>query len=176
MNNVTHWTERSPEDFLYSIASDFVEQLQAKMATINNMTRAKLAKLSGISKGRISQVFNDPGNVSLDTAIKLARALGLEVSLLTYEKVGDPDNERGPVNADVFRMCWKRAGHPFDMWDVQRSSNAAATSSPARTLLPEHWGYANYKDKGWHTEKATYVKHKPTRATVQAKTLESPVS
>lgn len=30
MNNASHWTGRSVEDFLYSIASDFVEQLQVR--------------------------------------------------------------------------------------------------------------------------------------------------
>ncbi|HEX8721504.1 MAG TPA: helix-turn-helix transcriptional regulator [Pyrinomonadaceae bacterium] len=137
MNNATHWTERSAEDFLYSIASDFVEQLQSKMATLNNMTRAKLAKAAGISKGRISQIFNDPGNISLDTAIRLARALGLSVSLLTYENTADPNNERGPVNADVFRICWEKAGRPFDMWDIQRLSQAAPRLADCYVQIPK---------------------------------------
>lgn len=137
MSHAIHWTERSTEDFLYSIASDFVEQLQSKMKEIPNMTRAKLAKLAGISKGRISQIFNDPGNVSLDTAIRLARALGLGVSLLTYENTADPNNERGPVNADVFRICWERAGHPFDMWDVQRLSQAAPIPTQYYVHIPK---------------------------------------
>jgi transcriptional regulator with XRE-family HTH domain len=137
MNNATHWTERSTEDFLYSIASDFVEQLQSKMATLNKMTRAKLAKAAGISKGRVSQIFNDPGNISLDTAIRLARALGLGVSLLTYENSADPNNERGPVNADVFRNCWERAGRPFDMWDIQRLSRAVPSAVQSYVCIPK---------------------------------------
>lgn len=150
MNNATHWTERSTEDFLYSIASDFVEQLQIKMKALDNMTRAKLAKAAGISKGRISQIFNDPGNTSLDTAIRLARALGLGVSLLTYENITDPNNERGPVNADVFRICWERAGRPFDMWDLQELPKVAVTSAALPTSPPPYWVNDSYR--GWHSE------------------------
>jgi DNA-binding phage protein len=122
MSNATHWTEQSPEDFLYSIASDFVEQLQSKMKALDNMTRAKLAKAAGISKGRISQIFNDPGNISLDTVVRLARALGLKVSVVAYEDPDDPHNERGPVNADVLRRCWEDKGRPFDMWSFKESA------------------------------------------------------
>jgi len=162
MSNIAHWTERSLEDFLYSIASDFVEQLQSKMKALDDMTRAKLAKAAGISKGRISQIFNDPGNISLDTAIRLARALGLGVSLLTYENVADSDNERGPVNADVFRICWERAGRPFDMWDIQALPQVSVTSAALRTPPPPIWVNDIYS--GWHS--MANVKHKTVGTTI----------
>lgn len=143
MNNTAHWTERSTEDFLYSIASDFVEQLQSKMKALDNMTRAKLAKAAGISKGRISQIFNDPCNISLETIIKLARALGLKVSLMAYEDAGDPNNERGPVNADVFRILWEKAGRPFDMWDIQQLPQNTMTIDSSKAF-PPHLCVNNY--------------------------------
>jgi transcriptional regulator with XRE-family HTH domain len=135
MSNTTHWTERSAEDFLYSIASDFVEQLQSKMKALDNMTRAKLSKAAGISKGRISQIFNDPGNISLDTIVRLARAVGLKVSVIAYDDVDDPNNERGPANAEIFNILWERAGRPFDMWDI-RELPKVATTADAMPLAP----------------------------------------
>lgn len=164
MTNAIHWTERSPEDFLYSIASDFVEQLQNKMEALDNMTRAKLAKAAGISKGRISQIFNDPGNISLDTVVRLARALGMKVAVTAYEDTADPKNERGPVNGDVFRLCWERAGRPFDMWDIQRLPQAAATSVATFTMPPPIWGNDSYR--GWHSEVPANVRRKTAGITI----------
>lgn len=116
MTNDAHWTERSTEDFLYSIASDFVEQLIREMKA-KRITRAALAKSVQLSRARISQVFNNPGNLTLDTMVKLARALHLKVTIVAYDDK-DPGNRRGPVNADMFLLCWKHANRPFDMWDV----------------------------------------------------------
>ncbi len=137
MSSTTHWTERSLEDFLYSIASDFVEQLQSKMKALDNMTRAKLAKAAGVSKGRVSQIFNDPGNISLDTVVRLARALGLKVSVVAYEDTDDPHNERGPVNADVFRRCWETKGRPFDMWSFRESTPVAPSPDECFFMEPK---------------------------------------
>lgn len=111
----THWTERSPEDFVYSIASDFIEKLQEKMDALP-MTKTELAKAAKVSKGYISRKFKDPGNLELRTIVKLARVVGLKVSILGYEDINDPDNSRGPIGADVFHKAWENAGHPSDMW------------------------------------------------------------
>lgn len=150
MNNAIHWTERSVEDFLYSIATDIVEQLQSKMKALDNMTKAKLAKAAGISKGRISQIFNDPGNISLDTVVRLARALGMKVAVMAYEDTDDPNNERGPVNSDVFRICWEKAGRPFDMWDVQQLPQMTITIDLTQALPPNLCGFDKYR--GRHAE------------------------
>jgi len=116
---MVHWTERSTEDFLYSIASDFIEQLQAKMKLGSGWNQSRLAKAAKLSKSRISQVFNDPGNLELGTVVKLARALNMKVSVIAYEDTDDPKNERGPINADIFRMCWEKANKPVDMWSFE---------------------------------------------------------
>lgn len=117
IGNTTHWTERSPEDFLYSIASDFIEQIQSKMKALG-MKPAELARAAKVSKGRISQIFKDPGNISLDTIVRLARALGLKVSVVAYEDVLDQNNEHGPINSDIFRICWEKTGRPRAMFNV----------------------------------------------------------
>jgi transcriptional regulator with XRE-family HTH domain len=119
----THWTDRTPEDFLYSIASDFIEQLRAKMTKIG-MSQSKLAKAAKVSKGYVSQVFNDPGNLTLVTIVKFAKAAGMKVSVVGYED--DPKIAgSGPVNAEVFRICWERQGKPIDMWSLKEQRVAA---------------------------------------------------
>ncbi|HEY6119628.1 MAG TPA: helix-turn-helix transcriptional regulator, partial [Pyrinomonadaceae bacterium] len=69
MANVTHWTERSAKDFLYSIASDFIEQLQERMEAIP-MKQSELARAAKVSKGYVSKMFKNPGNLSLETIVK----------------------------------------------------------------------------------------------------------
>jgi transcriptional regulator with XRE-family HTH domain len=121
------------------------------MKALPNMTRAKLAKAAGISKGRVSQIFNDPGNISLDTVVRLSRALGMKVTVTAYEDVNDPGNERGPVNSDIFRIIWERAGRPVDMWDIQALPQAAAAvAAPA----PSQFTWVNNDYDGLHSKNA----------------------
>lgn len=115
MANVTHWTERSPNDFLYSIASDFVEQLQERMEMLP-MKQSELARAANVTKGYVSRMFKNPGNLSLITMIRFARIVGMKLSIVGYEDKNDPDNTRGPISADVFRRTWEDAGQPADMW------------------------------------------------------------
>ncbi len=136
MNNESHWTERNIEDFLYSIASDFIEQLQSKMKVIG-MTQSSLAKATKLSKGRISQVFKDPGNLELETMIKFARALSMKVSVLAYEDVDDPQNERGPINAEVFRLCWNHLKRPADMWSFKQNAQATTITKVSLYYAPQ---------------------------------------
>lgn len=124
-----HWTEQSPEDFLYSIGSDFVEQLRAKMNALG-MSQSKLARAAKVSKGYISQVFNDPGNLTLVTIVKFAKAVGMKVSVVGYE---DTNPGRGPVNAEVFRICWERQGKPADMWSLKEQN--VANTIDVRSLV-----------------------------------------
>jgi transcriptional regulator with XRE-family HTH domain len=134
----THWTENSPENFLYSIASDFIEQLRTKMKRIG-MSQSKLARAAKVSKGYVSQVFNDPGNLTLITIVKFAEAAGMKVSVVGYEDDTAKGTPHGPVNADVFRMCWERQGRPTDMWSL-KEPNVAATPNTidVKTFLENH--------------------------------------
>jgi DNA-binding phage protein len=109
-----HWTERSPEDFLYSIASDFIEDLKDKMRELN-MNQSKLARDANVDKSYVSRVLKDPGNLTLETIVKFARTVGMKVSIVPYED-SDSDNERGPIDPSVFRRCWEEKGKPADMW------------------------------------------------------------
>jgi transcriptional regulator with XRE-family HTH domain len=122
MMKTTHWTEKSTKDFLFRIASDFVEQLEAKMES-KGWTKAQLAKALGVTKGRVSQIINNPGNLSLDMIIRCARVLGMKVAIVAYDD-GDERNERGPVNSEIFRICWENVGKPRDFWSLQEMAQS----------------------------------------------------
>jgi len=111
-----HWTEKSTEAFLYRIGSDFALQLEAFMG-MQEVTKANLAERLGVSKGRVSQVLNNPGNLTLRKVIEYARVLGVKVAIVAYDD-DDPGNHRGPINSKLFVECWKRCGQPRDQFDL----------------------------------------------------------
>lgn len=133
MANVTHWTERSAKDFLYSIASDFIEQLQERMEAIP-MKQSELARAAKVSKGYVSKMFKNPGNLSLETIVKFARIVGMKVSIVGYVDINDPANSRGPISADVFRKTWEDAERPADMWVFNEMRKAQANTLSARAV------------------------------------------
>jgi len=123
---MAHWTERSLEDFLYRIAADFVAQLETKIQA-ESLNKADLAQMLGISKGRVSQILNNPGNLSLKTIIKFARALGMKIAIVAYDDK-DYKNRRGPINSEIFRICWENSGKPTDFWSLKEANCTAITT------------------------------------------------
>jgi antitoxin component HigA of HigAB toxin-antitoxin module len=76
-----HWTAASTSDFLYRVTSDYVRQLE-KMMEASGTKQAELANALGVSEGRVSQVLNNPGNLTLKKVIEYARALGKKVAIV----------------------------------------------------------------------------------------------
>jgi len=113
----THWTARSVKDYLFRIVTDFAVQLGEKMKSLD-ISRDELAKKLGVTKGRISQLLNHPGNISIGKMIKYASALGMKVSIVAYED-DDPENKKGPIDSEIFRSCWEQLGKPRDFWAIQ---------------------------------------------------------
>jgi len=111
-----HWTEQSLGDFAYWIGSDFTAQIETRLET-EDIGKSEFAKLLNLSPSRVSQVLNDPGNLTLGNVVKYARALGMKVALVAYDDA-DPNNEKGPINAEVFTKCWERLGQPKDFSDL----------------------------------------------------------
>lgn len=112
-----HWTARSVKDYLFRIAFDFIAQLENKMDSLP-ISQDELARRLDITKGRVSQLINHPGNFSLRKMIEYARALGLKVSVVAYED-NDPENKKGPIDSEIFRICWEQLGKPRDFWAIQ---------------------------------------------------------
>jgi hypothetical protein len=118
MEQVAHWTQGSVANFVYDISSTFVAQLETKMEK-DETSRSELAGRLNKSTGRVSQVFNDPGNLSLRVIVEYARELGLKVALVAYDD-GDPTNDRGPLNPNVFVKCWEKQGRPSNLFEVNK--------------------------------------------------------
>jgi transcriptional regulator with XRE-family HTH domain len=128
-----HWTERSIEDFIFRIAADFIAQLEEKMES-SGITQDELAKSLGVTKGRVSQIFNNPGNLTLKNVAKYARNLGMKASIVAYDD-GDPGNEKGPINSEIFKICWDKAGKPHDFWTVQEVSTGKTATNVGRDIV-----------------------------------------
>jgi transcriptional regulator with XRE-family HTH domain len=129
---MAHWTERSVDDFLYRVAADFSTQLEKRIQS-EPLSKVKLAQKLGVSKGRVSQILNNPGNLTLKMIIKCARALGMKVAIVPYDD-GDSNNERGPINSEIFRVCWENAGKPIDFWSLEKPQSVAVTADVMATL------------------------------------------
>lgn len=123
-----HWTEASPQKFAYRVASDFVEQVRLAMKA-KGWSQNKFAKKLGLTPGRVSQILNNPGNLTLETMALWARKLGGKMAVTYYED-GDSHNQRGPINGEVFRLCWVKAEKPINTWSLKESATAAVAPSP----------------------------------------------
>jgi transcriptional regulator with XRE-family HTH domain len=122
---MAHWTERSIDDYLYRIATDFVLQLENKIES-GSLSNAQLARKMGVSRGRVSQILNNPGNLTLKMIIRCARALGMKIAVVAYDD-DDYSNEKGPINAEIFRICWENSGKPTDFWSLPQSQSEATS-------------------------------------------------
>jgi transcriptional regulator with XRE-family HTH domain len=110
-----HWGTRTEKSFLYQIGFQFVTQLEDIMKT-EKIGRTELAEKLGVSKGRVSQILNDPGNLTLKTIVRYTRALDRQVSIVAYSHK-DTEND-GPVHPEIFVACWELADKPTDFSSV----------------------------------------------------------
>lgn len=124
-----HWTERSTADFLYRIGLDFVSSLESAMKDAH-VTQAELAKTLGVTEGRVSQVLNNPGNLTLKKIVEYARGVGRKVAIVTYDD-GDPDNNNGPVDPEIFSRCWGHLNKPTDFFELKDAYRVRARSDSA---------------------------------------------
>jgi len=144
-----HWTAESIEDFTFRIASDFLAQVETKIEA-GEVTRTELAHRLSRTPGRVSQLLNNPGNLTVISAVRLVRAAGMKVALVAYDD-NDPQNNNGPVNSEIFYRCWKHVGAPrtffefasttasvgncFDPYSVNSSNLAGASTVHASSCV-----------------------------------------
>jgi hypothetical protein len=136
-----HWTERKIADFVYRISADFVLQLEKKLDQVG-LSHKAFADRAHVSQGRVSQVLNNPGNLTLTSTVQWARALDMKVAIVAYED-GDPSNQKGPVNSEIFYTCWTRAGSPRNFFALGQCMagrihqlNTFPDSADTNTTLP----------------------------------------
>ena len=115
-----HWTEKSTVDFLYRIAADFIRQIEGAMEAAG-VNQAELANRLKVSEGRVSQVLNNPGNLTLRKIVEYVRALGRKVAIVEYDD-NDPKNCNGPVNSEIFAKCWYGTGMPSDFFALETAT------------------------------------------------------
>ena len=142
MGNSRHWTSANTESFIHRIAFDFIAQLEKRMEALP-FSQAKLAEKLKVSEGAVSQVLNNSRNPNLKTIVSYARALGMKVAIVAYDD-SDPENERGPVNAEILNSCWEKAGRPRDVFDLQEKKEAVTVGN--LLLVPSAAGSRIYKE------------------------------
>ena len=155
----THWTAAGTNEFLYRVGFDFVGQIEQAMEA-DGISQAQLAEALNVSEGRVSQVLNNPGNLTLRKIIEYARALSKKVAIIAYDD-DDPENHNGPINARVFAKCWEDSGKPSDFFDLSESQAIASTASNCENLVlrkspgrERHWvspGLGAYTDSNSNT-------------------------
>lgn len=62
-----------------------------------NWTQEQLADAAGISKGFLSDIENDKRNISSESALKIADALGISLDYLLRGETGQREKDREPV-------------------------------------------------------------------------------
>ena len=135
-----HWTQRSIKDYIFKIGADFIAQLEEKIE-MKGISQDVLANTLKVTKSRVSQVLNKPGNITLQNVIQYAGAIGMKVSIVAYDD-DDPKNTKGPINSDVFKICWEKFGKPTDFWAfqerfplTQQDTTSAQLNNPSKETL-----------------------------------------
>ncbi|MBN1424114.1 helix-turn-helix transcriptional regulator [Candidatus Fermentibacteria bacterium] len=122
--NGRHWTAENAASFRFAVADNFVTQVQMRLDELG-LQQSHLAERLGIHESRVSQVLNNPGNLTLGTMVRLVRALEMKLAAVAYDD-GDAGNERGPIHPEVFRLCWEALGKPADRWEFEGAVSASA--------------------------------------------------
>jgi transcriptional regulator with XRE-family HTH domain len=143
-NSISHWTEKSTADFLFRIGSDFMAQIECKMGPLK---QSELAERMGVSKGRVSQIFNNPGNLTLGLMIKCARAVGMKPAVVAYDD-GDRENKYGPVHSEIFQLCWQQLGKPRDVWSIRKPVQCTVVVVASGASLEWHSDLRLYRYRG----------------------------
>jgi transcriptional regulator with XRE-family HTH domain len=130
-----HWTAESADAFAHKLALDFIAQIENRLQELE-LSQNELARRLGVSEGAVSQVLNNPQNLTLKTIAKYARALGIKTAIVAYNDC-DPSNEKGLINPEVFSTCWQRAGNPRDIWSLEASQpGKSATTNVLFLCVP----------------------------------------
>jgi plasmid maintenance system antidote protein VapI len=138
MAEALHWTEKSISEFVNRISFDFITQLAKKMESLP-LKQGEFARKLGLTSGRISQIFNNPGNLTLNKIVKYARALGMKVAVVAYDD-DDHDNKHGPISSEIFNKCWEMAGKPKDFWSLETKQSVFLTNvAPSPGAYDFYW-------------------------------------
>jgi len=130
----THYTA-DVAGFRSHLAHDCMDQVQHVMEEVG-LTQRALAQRLGLTEGRVSQLLNAPGNLTLDKLVQISFAVDRKLGLLLYDD-DDPKHGKGPVFGEVFRRTWELAGKPHTGWDLEELELKHTKSE--RHQLSRHW-------------------------------------
>ncbi|HEX9120810.1 MAG TPA: XRE family transcriptional regulator [Terriglobales bacterium] len=123
---MTHWTANI-DDFVYFVQSDFMAQI-ALCLEAESTPRKDYAHRLGITPSRVSQLLNDPNNLTVRNIVKFARGIGKKVAIVVYDDL-DQANNKGPLNGEIFDRCWQAVGQPRDVFSIETRPGFAAPTS-----------------------------------------------
>jgi transcriptional regulator with XRE-family HTH domain len=134
---VMHWTSESPDAFIRRVTFDFWTQFQKRLDALP-LSQSDLSKIFGVSESAVSQTLNNSRNPTLKTLYQYAQAARLKFAIVPYD---DPDPENGPVNSEIFTLCWERAGRPHTFGEVSKlpAINSVASTNES-IVIPSRKG------------------------------------
>jgi transcriptional regulator with XRE-family HTH domain len=133
---MAHYTSTDQGAFVEKVMFDFIGQIAQRLES-SETTQTAFADQLGVTDSEVSQVLNlNRVNLTLKTMVKYARALGMKVAIVAYDD-GDPTNQNGPVNPDIFYRSWNKLGQPRDIWSV--NNFAVANSSERQCQIFTRW-------------------------------------
>jgi transcriptional regulator with XRE-family HTH domain len=97
-------TEKAIQDAMYFSSYGFLDEIEDRLEELG-MQRKDLARKVDVTEGRISQIFRNPGNLTLKLVAKIAHAVDLKISLVPYEA-------SQLLHPQVFTHCWRTCGRP----------------------------------------------------------------
>lgn len=110
----------------------FVSEIQSYLASLlerEGMNRADLARLLGVSRARVTQIFSDDcPNLTVRTLARLFFALGEEVTVCSRGVVENLAKPEGTFSSDI--------DNAFDAW-VRGIGQIVELDSSVRVLLKE---------------------------------------
>jgi transcriptional regulator with XRE-family HTH domain len=135
---------RSPHYWATRISDQFLDKMWDIMDG-DGISQAELARRSGVSRQRISKMFNGYGNFTIETMQTVALALGYKIDRLNITVVSEKINYVPPPISDV----WK-AATPISLV----SSNTGSVSFTEDLHSSNDDGYAEYYDDMFSKDRA----------------------
>jgi len=128
-------------DFPFFVANNFLIQIENRLSELG-WSQSMLREKMEMPVGSISHIFRNPECLTFDIMIRLARTVGLKLCVVAYD---DSDPEKGPVNPEIFRMCWEKLNRPTAHWQLE--DNDGVRSFPVRDFQPASVCETSYRPR-----------------------------
>ena len=110
----------------------------------HNWTQEQLAEAARISKGFLSDIENDKRNISSESALKIADALGISLDYLLRGETGERERQRQPVQipaelsqlAEELELSYRET---LTLLEAHRAVVARRSAKLVRSPTVEKW-------------------------------------